>query len=322
MKKICIMFIAVFSFCIWTGCEMASAPKSTGYEGAENNTAEEDIPALPAEDGDDDAGETGQEENGAPADDSGSSPGETGQEEVKQEEMEPDPDDAGEEKPLEDEEILPAPAALRLSEVRTEYKKPFVEFIEFYAAAAGSLDGLRIICAGDGGNAVYRFPAAEVAAGEFIVVHIRKTGDECIDEIDDITLSGGNEAFPYARDFWMENTEKMARPTNVILLEFEPENRLIDALLIAESTCTSWPDPMLESAAERAFSEGVWTSGSGIEAAAVSDGVTRTRTINRLGSAEGWSSPAGKEDWIVVATNKATPGAPNSDIPYVSSTGG
>ncbi|MDR1748293.1 MAG: hypothetical protein LBR47_04470 [Spirochaetaceae bacterium] len=206
---------------------------------------------------------------------------------------------------------------LLLSEVRTEYAKPRTEFIELYTLSAGCLAGIRIFSTGDGEDMIYEFPAAEVEAGEFIVLHMRRTGDECIDEIGDSTLSGGNEAFPYARDFWLDNTKAVLPKTDVILVEERPGGALLDALLLAGEKHSAWPKAVFETAARRAFLEGVWTSGSAVSGAVVSDSATATRTFSRQGYTAGIGIPAGKDDWIVVDTGKATPGSVNSDKPYL-----
>jgi hypothetical protein len=206
---------------------------------------------------------------------------------------------------------------LILSEIRTEYGNPRVEFIELYTLTAGNLAGVRILSAGDGAERIYEFPPAEVDAGEFILLHMRKIGDDCIDEIEDLTLSGGIEAFPYARDFWMDNSKASLPKTDVILVEERAGGKLLDALLLAEEKHNDWPKAVFETAAQRAFNEGVWKDGSSVSDAVLSDNTTATRTFSRQGYLSGIGIPAGKDDWIVVHTSKATPGASNSDKPYV-----
>jgi len=68
---------------------------------------------------------------------------------------------------------------LVFNELRTEYSKPKVEFVEFLAKGAGNLGALRLFIASHSLSIpAYEFPPAEVKAGEYIVLHLRTLEEE------------------------------------------------------------------------------------------------------------------------------------------------
>ena len=75
---------------------------------------------------------------------------------------------------------------LILSEVRTEASKPKPEFIELYCLTGGNTGGMVLeIAYNKSGSVKYTLPAADVSAGEYIVVHLRSYDDQkslCVDE--------------------------------------------------------------------------------------------------------------------------------------------
>ena len=91
------------------------------------------------------------------------------------------------------------PAKLRITEIRPLYSsKPKSEFIEFIVMESGNLSGITITNVGDKQNPHYRFPAAEVSAGETIVYHWRSVEEGIRDELTAKTISGGTQACPAA----------------------------------------------------------------------------------------------------------------------------
>ncbi|MGL4982378.1 MAG: hypothetical protein ACRC4W_05965 [Treponemataceae bacterium] len=202
---------------------------------------------------------------------------------------------------------------LVINEVRNEYSKPRVEFIELLALSDGNLAGVSLYNSHDGEKARYEFPFAEVKAGEYIVLHLRNMEEGTVDEINALDESGGVDALPTARDFWVNNQSARLGRQDVILLEERKDGKLIDALLLIESKYSSWQKDVHEQAAKKAFSAGVWEGGWDIGSAVITDNVTATRTISRQ-STEGVN---GKDKWIVVDTSNGTPGAKNSSKPFI-----
>ena len=198
---------------------------------------------------------------------------------------------------------------LILSEVQTKYSNPKAEFVEVYAKTGGNLSGVCIFSAKDGAKGRYTFPAVEVSAGEYIVVHFRNIETGLVNETgSELNLSAGAYSSS-SRDLWLENTSaRIGDKTDVILLEKSTDGIVLDAVAFAESSLEDWPKEIYKEALERAVKNGVWP-GSSIEDAAVGDKLSATRTISR----QSFSAPADKDSWLVTATNTASPGMPNSD---------
>ena len=210
---------------------------------------------------------------------------------------------------------------LVINELRTEYSRPRVEFVEFIAQSAGNLGALRLFLAGHSvTQPVYEFPPVEVQSGEYIVLHLRTIENGCVDETgDNLALSGGTDAFPDARDFWVPGATKLFRKTDVVYL-MDQDDRIIDAVLLSENSGTVWGKADLAFAAELLASQAAWfpRGGETLEAgsyvltpadAIISARTTATRTISRDETLAGGGRA---ENWYITATSNATPGKPNS----------
>ena len=222
---------------------------------------------------------------------------------------------------------------LILSEVRTEASKPKPEFIELYCLSGGNTGGMVLeIAYNKLGSVKYTLPAADVSAGEYIVVHLRSYDDQkmlCVDETgtDAASLSASTAAdsCPGSRDFWLKDNTKVIGKTAVIMLWERSRGRMLDAILIAESEKESWQTAYAGDAAQSAVLADVWIDGASVLDAVCSDKVTATRTVSRqnipqLAAAVGdadflWPVPVAASDWMVVATSQATPGKENSNKP-------
>jgi hypothetical protein len=210
------------------------------------------------------------------------------------------------------------PAAL-ITELRTEYASPKAEFVELKILSAGNLGALRLFIAGTGmAEPVFEFPPAEVAAGEYLVVHLRTLDPASVNETGtDLSLSGGAEALPEARDFWAPEAVKRLRKTDAVLL-MDQEDRVLDGVLLSENPDNAWAKEDLDKAAKLLAAQGAWKSAGGSQSPSPRDaiptkGTTTTRTICRNEAAEDTNTAA---DWIIVATSQASPGKPNSDKRY------
>jgi len=200
-------------------------------------------------------------------------------------------------------------ATLLINEVRTDYSKPKVEYIEFLVLKEGNLGGIEICNAMNTVRPFWEFPAVEVSAGDFILYHLRSVEEGLVDETDAIDVSAGIDARPLARDFWDTLTSAPLKKTNVIILRDRKGGTIMDALLSAESEKTDWPNGTVASAAEAAVTEGAWLPGPLVSDAVVSTGTSPTRTLGR--STDSADSGA-KTDWAICATGKCTPGATNT----------
>jgi hypothetical protein len=207
---------------------------------------------------------------------------------------------------------------LLINELRTEYSKPKVEFVEFKTQSDGNLGALRLFIAGHSLNKpAYEFPPAEVKAGEYIVLHLRTLDTETswIDETgDDLSLSEGTEALATARDFWVNGTSKLLHKNDAVYL-MDQDNRIIDAVLMSDNP-DSWPAKgNVPAAAELLASTGAWLAEveiSGVlrpseavitKNASLSRGISRDETIPDSNTAK---------DWYIPANSNATPGKENS----------
>lgn len=198
---------------------------------------------------------------------------------------------------------------LALSEVRTEYSKPKLEFIELYVLEDGNLGGMVLEVYYGSKKNVLVFPAVTVHQGEYVVLHMR-TVEETADELDEVTECTAADSCPSARDLWFPSETKAIGKTGVILLRERENGALTDALLYAESSKSYWPNDDMKAAAQSAFLAGIWKDGAETDQAVCSDRCTTTRTLSRQNYAE-----EGVSSWIVVATSSATPGTANSSKP-------
>lgn len=96
--------------------------------------------------------------------------------------------------------------SLRVSEVQTgknsSKTKPHRDFIEFEALATGNIGGEEVSWASTVKTMTYRFPAAEVRKGDFVVLHLApELLPEEVDEVgSDTAVSGGVDATSSGRE--------------------------------------------------------------------------------------------------------------------------
>jgi len=202
------------------------------------------------------------------------------------------------------------PPRLLINEVRTEYSKPKVEFVELLVLESGELGGLSIATSAAGfGEPVFVFPPCRVSAGEFVVLHLRSIEEGLVDETGSLDASSGTEASPAARDFWVPGAEKRVRKTDMVAL-LDTQGEALDAVAFSETPGSEWKTDDLKACAAFLERSRAWI-GEPVASAAS----TTTRTIGRKQSAE---DGGGKADWAIAATGGASPGAANSEKYYVA----
>ena len=208
---------------------------------------------------------------------------------------------------------------VRITELRTEYASPRVEFVEIKTLSAGNLGALRLFIAGTGmEEPVFEFPPVEVAAGEYLVTHLRTADPASVDETGaDLAFSAGAEALPDARDFWVPEAVKRLRKTDAVLL-LDQDDRILDGALLSENPDNAWAKEDLDRAAKLLAAQGAWKNNDGSPVLSPRDaipakGTTATRTICRDEAADDTDTAA---DWYIAATSQASPGKPNSDKRY------
>jgi hypothetical protein len=208
---------------------------------------------------------------------------------------------------------------IQLSEIRTEYSKPKVEFVEMKTLSSGNLGALRLFIASNGiDSPVFVFPPVEVQAGEYIVVHLRSIEEGLLNETGaNVSASAGTEAAPNGRDFWVSGSTKLLRKTDAVFL-MDQDDKVLDALMLHKESDTVWKGSLAQ-AAELLGNQRAWRAAFGTTPqtsdAILSDAATLTRTISRNESIPDSNCAA---DWFVTATSSATPGKLNTDKRYVA----
>jgi hypothetical protein len=209
-----------------------------------------------------------------------------------------------------------------ITEVRTEYSKPKVEFVELKMLSAGNLGALRMFIAGNSlDTPFFEFPSAEVEAGEYVVVHLRTldpaSANETGGNLAATPYTKDNEAQPEARDFWIPEAKKHLTKKAGAVFFSDQDDRIIDAVLYSEFTTDSWwQDEKMAKAAELLGNAGAWSPAGipGPADAVQSRDTTATRSICRDETIPDSDSAA---DWYITAASCSTPGKPNSTKRYV-----
>ncbi|HPX26375.1 MAG TPA: hypothetical protein PLG87_06180 [Treponemataceae bacterium] len=196
---------------------------------------------------------------------------------------------------------------IMLNEVRTEYTKPKVEFVEMLILEDGNIGGLVVYNAYDGEKSWYIFPSVEVKKDEILVLHYRTLEEGCRDEYGSLDESLGTESNTGARDFWVPEARARIGLNDVILVKSSCSGKILDALLISESGKEVWKTEEMERAAKSAYESGAWSDGWEPKDAVCSDNVTTSRTLSRQKDGS----------WITTASGGASPGKANAAKPYV-----
>ena len=202
---------------------------------------------------------------------------------------------------------------LIINEIRTEYSKPKVEFVEFRPQTSGNLGALRLFIASNGiDTPVFEFPPVEVRAGEYIVIHLRSIEEGLVNETGtNLGASKGTEAFSYARDFWIPDAKKLLRKTDAVFFMDQDDN-VLSAIVLSENPDTWGTRQEIPKAVEMLVRKGAW-SGTSLRDAFPSKGTTVTRSISRD---EKLSNNKRASDWYITATSGASPGSPNNPKRY------
>jgi hypothetical protein len=194
------------------------------------------------------------------------------------------------------------------------------EFIEFKMKSAGNLGAMRVVIIGNSNAAkqtIYEFSPVEVKKDEYMVLHLRTYDQSSKDEYtSNLNESGGLNASPTARDFWIPGETKLLHKTSVIYV-LDQDDRVIDAVILSEKPDAWWTKDYFAEAAEFLYNSGSWKSADGgicsPQDAFISVNATNTRTICRNENKE--NSHTAK-DWYVTVTSGATAGKPNNPNRY------
>jgi hypothetical protein len=218
--------------------------------------------------------------------------------------------------------------AFQINELRTEMSKPRVEFIELKMLSDGNLAGVQLFAASNGTDApVYELPAAEVNAGEYVLVHMR-TPDYIngVDELgEDLSLSTADDAKAQAdcprdvRDLWLPGNKEVLRKSDAVYFT-DQTGMVIDAVVFCDKAkeLEKWGgNPYFMSAMDTLSVSGDWTgeADGSIADTFDSSGTTPTNTISRREGGnghEGGNDTNAAQDWYKSGSGKASPGKANA----------
>jgi hypothetical protein len=203
----------------------------------------------------------------------------------------------------------PRPAKLRISEVQTSknssLSRPHRDYVEFEVLAAGNLGGMEFSATSSTKTTTWRFPGAEVAKGEVIVLHCAPEGlvEEKNETGGNLALSGGIDASG-GRDFWSK-AGALPDASGVLAIAEAPEGRPMDGLFYADGSKTgALGDARLGTVVEKLIEFGLWES-AGVPA--WEDAFVWKPSSSRSILRRGVSEP-GAGEWTVSVTGGQSPG--------------
>lgn len=117
------------------------------------------------------------------------------------------------------------------------------EFLEFVALTDGNLSGIELVSAYDGYERTFVMPALEVHKGEVVVIHMRKKGNGCVNEIgEDLNLATAPYSRDGVRDFWIDDERTaIGNKTDILILWNSDNHVVLDAVMYCESKYSEWP---------------------------------------------------------------------------------
>jgi hypothetical protein len=192
--------------------------------------------------------------------------------------------------------------------------------VEFKTLSAGNLGALRLFTGRSSmEEPLLEFPPVEVGEGEYILVHLRSWEEGTADETGtDLAASGGTEALPDVRDFWLPESVERLRETDAVFF-LDQDDLILDGVLL-----NAGDDKFTElaAAAELFGGQGKWNPPEGsaasgyvpeAEDAVDSKDTTTTRSICRWEDRPNTNSAA---DWYITVNSGASPGKPNKTTVY------
>ncbi|MBP5358454.1 MAG: hypothetical protein J6Y69_04625 [Treponema sp.] len=218
--------------------------------------------------------------------------------------------------------------SLVMSELRMKKKskKAGPEFVEFYALSSGNTSGISLVSGANGIENRYEFPAMEVKAGEYIVLHLRNDCEGSVDETGtSLALAKAPDCVNTARDLFVPRGDKDKRflgiGSDVIYLQNVNTGVLYDAIVIVDKTKNpeKMPESLLEAAA-LVEQSGLWLDSEEnpsctLESAVNGSSIDKdAHSLNRrsVKSLKSNSHPAKAGMWYEVSkTKEQTPGLPN-----------
>ncbi|MCL2214477.1 MAG: hypothetical protein FWC06_04620 [Treponema sp.] len=182
------------------------------------------------------------------------------------------------------------------------------EFIELKIKSRGNLGAVRVFITENSSatkQTVYQFPSVEVQKDDYVVLHLRTTHPDSVNECgNNLAESGGHNSSPAARDFWVPGDEKLLDKNSIVYV-LDQDDKILSAVMISENPGSPYPNSFLNKAAAFLLEQGAWT-GNPVDSKAS----TNTRTICRDENLT--VSSKSSADWYITAIKCKTPGTVNN----------
>ena len=215
---------------------------------------------------------------------------------------------------------------LLINEFTTQGSSKHPDIVELIVTKEGNLAGLWIVeGTSDSPEDSLILPPCSVKEGDYILIHFKPQGiDDEVDELSDITQSGGYDASPNARDFWVKGGGGLGGNNGTISVYSAPGGFLIDGVLYSNRTSVSdenylgFGSTKMLNWSRQILSENGW-QGSGNNGEIIpEDGInpddsTATRSICRNRIPKDTNTAL---DWHIVPTSSSTFGTENTDEVY------
>lgn len=205
---------------------------------------------------------------------------------------------------------------LAISEVRTYYQKPSMEFVELVAQSNGNIAGMVLEVYYKSEPTKVLLPPVDVKSGDYILIHGRTLDETCLNESDNWSLASHKDAVADVLDLWINADSKVIGNSGVILLRERENAPPVDALLYTEPDKEDWGNASIKEAAREAVNSGVWVGTDSVEDAAINIKPSGTRTLSKDFSYQGDNEALSKNHWIFVNNGNATIGKENKLTPY------
>mgnify|MGYP006274889157 CR=1 FL=1 len=218
----------------------------------------------------------------------------------------------------------PSPARLIINEFTCQGSGNRPDLVELLVTESGNLGGVVFYAGSPREHAgSLTFPPVRVESGDFILVHLKPEGiDQEIDEIDATDISGGRNAHPEARDFWMAEPTGLSGNNGAVSLYAYQDGPLLDAVVYSnrsfdpEARYGSFGTKAAQIMIEEVVEDGGWMiAGETVrpEDAVDPEDSTSTRSISRGSDSADTDTAA---DWHVTPTRGSTFGDVNTDQSY------
>ena len=205
---------------------------------------------------------------------------------------------------------------LAISELRTYYQKPSMEFVELVAQTDGNIAGMVLEVYYKSEPTKLLLPPVDVKSGDYIIVHGRSLDETCVNESDNWTVASHKDAVADVLDLWINADSKVIGNSGVILLRERENAPPVDALLYTEPGKEEWGNASMKEAAREAVNSGVWVGTDSVEDAAINIKPSGTRTLSKDFSYQDDNEAFSKNHWIFVNNGNATIGKENKLTPY------